>query len=281
MLRIATFNIGLARLRAAGAPLADAVAHASRRLPRIVGALAANAHGADIWLIQEAYHHSVRAALGGVRGFRLHAAATDGADTGLCVLVREDWPSGGLAVARFRALDWVETVVARKGAMRIDVETPLGPAQIGNLHASYDGRGRESIRRRAPGLRAEEVGQALDLIDSGGGGLKLLGGDFNLSLANEPAGHAVATTRGWRDLRETANAHDDAGVRTWSLDNPIAVSAPGEPAHDIDLIFMKDAPPSLRVETAHILTEPAVALPSGRQVPLSDHYALMAALIPA
>ncbi|PJK29460.1 endonuclease/exonuclease/phosphatase family protein [Minwuia thermotolerans] len=281
MLRIATFNIGLARLRAGGVPLVDAVAHAGRRLPRIVEALSANAPGIDIWLIQEAYHHSVRAALGGVSGFRLHAAAERSADTGLCVLVRRDWPSGGLAVVRFRALDWVETVVARKGAMRIDVETPLGPARVGNLHASYDGRGREGIRRTAPGLRAEEVGQALDLLESGGGGLKLLGGDFNLSLASEPAGHGVATARGWRDLRETADAHDDGGVRTWSLDNPIAVSAPGGPAHDIDLIFMKDAAPSLRVETAHILTEPAVPLPSGRHVPLSDHYALMATLIPA
>ena len=229
-------------------------------------------------LIQEAYHRSVRQALAAVRGFRVHAAADRGADTGLCILVREDWPSGGFAAARFPPLDWVETVVARKGVMSVEVETPVGPARIGNLHASYDGRGRRSIRRKAPGLRAAEVRQALDLMEREGGGLKLLGGDFNFSLAHEPAGHGVATAGGWRDLRETADRHDDAGVTTWSHGNPIAVSGTDEPAHDIDLIFMKDAAAPLRVETRHLFAEPITPLPSSRRIPLSDHYALMATL---
>lgn len=281
MLRIATFNIGLARLRLLEVPVVDGVPHATRRLPYIMDALAANPLGVDIWLLQEAYHPSVHSMLRALPGYSAFMAADAGPDTGLCILVRSDWPARGPAVTRFRQLDWVETVVARKGAMAVSVETPLGPVAVGNLHASYDGRGRERIRLKAPVLRAEEVAQSTAFMEAQGQGLmKLLGGDFNLSLFNEPTGHAVATERGWRDLRETADTFDDAGVKSWSLDNPLAHGIPTEPSHDIDLIFMRDAPDGLHVATRHALTEPVVPLPSGDSVPLSDHYAMLAEIGP-
>lgn len=281
MLRIATFNIGLARLRLAGIPVVDAVPHAAARLPHIVDALAANRPGADIWLLQEAYHPGVVSNFRDLDGFTTFAAADAGQDTGLCILVRADWKADGLSVTRFRPLDWLETVVARKGAMCVNVDTPMGRITVGNLHASYDGRGRRSIREKAPGLRAEQVAQSVAFMEARAAGrTKFLGGDFNLSGAHESAGHAAATDRGWRDLREDANTHDDAGVRSWSLANPLASGNPGENSHDIDLIFMKDAGREMAVRTAHVFTEPSVALPDGRNVPLSDHYALMAEVEP-
>lgn len=271
MIRIATFNIGLARLRLFGLTLKDAVPHALLRLAPIARALEANADDVDIYLLQETYGRDVVDRLMTIGGFRCFTAFAAGHDFGLTVLVRDGLAAGNLRTAAFPANDWVEVVVARKGVMSVDVETPLGPFRVGNLHASYDGRGRRSIAAKAPESRRRQVEIALELLEHDADGrLLVLGGDFNASRAFEPATWGIAPARGWLDCREAADgADDDAGVTSWSPTNPLTLGRGRN--EDIDLIFLRAAsPPAIR--TRHILTEPLVPLAGGRRVPLSDHY---------
>lgn len=276
MLTVATWNIGLARLTLFGIPLVDAVPYASARMQSVADALAARRDKIDIWLLQEAYGPGIRRRLRAVSGYRAILGPGWMRDRGLCILVRDDWKTGQADHRLFPANDWVEVLAAAKGVLTVDVETALGPLRLGTLHASYDGRGRRSIRDKAPLSRRRQARIAMELMDTGTAAPLILGGDFNASLAAEPETHRSITDRGWRDLALTADNRPDNGLTTW--DNSNRLAAGDDRNHDIDLLVSKGLPQDWTVTTEVFMQENALTLPGGGAIPLSDHHALKVTL---
>lgn len=275
---MATFNIGQAGLDLFGKRIRDGVPHASERLPHIARALEANDHGVDIWLLQEVYGQAALNSISGVAGYQPFLAESRPKKhaTGLAVLVREDWSADLLGKHRFPPLDRIEKSIANKGIMAVGVRSALGPVAVGNLHTCYDGSGEADARKKAPVLRRRQVEKAASFMSRlRDGAPVLLGGDFNFSLLGEPGNHAILTNGGWRDLREDATDHDDAGIRTWSSRNPLVREDPDYRDQDIDLMFALDDP-GWAFRTRHIFTSDIVETAKGDLIPLSDHYGLLA-----
>lgn len=261
-----------------GFRLRDGVPFATDRLPHIVDALTQNPHGIDIWLLQEVYGRAALSAVSAIPDFTpfLAEARPGRQPTGLAILVREDWKSELLGKARFAPLDRIEKSIANKGAMAVGVETDLGSIAIGNLHTCYDGRGEQEGRKKAPVFRRRQMEKATSFMDRHRDGAPaILGGDFNFSLKGEPGNHGILTNAGWRDLRETAAEHDDAGCRSWSAANALVAEDPDYPDQDIDMLFALDDP-GWDCRTRHIFTDDVVDLRNGEFVPLSDHFGLLA-----
>jgi endonuclease/exonuclease/phosphatase family metal-dependent hydrolase len=276
--RIATFNTGQAGLDLLGMRLRDGVPFATERLPAIADAIARNSDRIDVWLLQEVYGKAAMSAVSAIPSYQAFMAQSRPRNqaTGLAILVREDWPAQLLGKDRFAALDRIEKSIANKGIMAVGVETPDGPIAFGNLHTCYDGRGDQEARKKAPILRRRQLEKAAAFMSRHNGDTPaILGGDFNLSLQGEPGNHAVLTSKGWRDLRQNAVAHEGGSLATWSASNPIVTPDPDYPDQDIDLLFATGNP-DWQYSTRTIFTENIVDSPDGRQVPLSDHYGLMA-----
>lgn len=277
-MRIATFNTGQAGLDLFGRRLRDGVPHATRRLPMIAEALAENEEHIDVWLLQEVYGRTALDAIAGIPGYQpfLAQSRPRRQATGLAILVRQDWEAQLLGKSLFSPLDKIEKCIANKGIMVVVVETPLGPVAFGNLHTCYDGRGDPETRKRAPVLRRRQMEKSASILERlNGDGQAILGGDFNFSLRQEPGNHAVLTSKGWRDVRETAAEFDDRGVCSWSSRNPLVTPDPDYPDQNIDLLFAS-GDRGWQITASHIFTDDVVALPDGDMMPLSDHYGLKA-----
>lgn len=228
--------------------------------------------------MQEVYGRAALDAIRSIPGYQAFLAESRPRKqaTGLAILIRQGWPAELLGKHRFPPLDRIEKSIANKGIMAVGVETSSGPVAFGNLHTCYDGRGEHEIRKKAPVLRRRQMEKAASFMER----LRdrapaILGGDFNFSLTGEPGNHAVLTNAGWQDLRKTAIAHDGGGVTTWSATNPLVRPDPDYPDQDIDMLFATGGS-GWKAATRHIFTADCVGLADGTQVPLSDHYGLMA-----
>lgn len=273
MFRLATFNIGLARLHLLGQTVREGVPNQATRLPAICAWLDRNSVQADAWLLQEAYGADVVARLAACSGFRAVAARDSGADTGLVMLVRKDIRITHSSVLRFPAVDWIERFIARKGLQTVELEVDGHRFRIGNMHTSYDGRGRQAVAAIAPQMRQRQVGMALAAMEKDAGDRTLvLGGDFNAAATIEPATFRLGPSRGWRDGRLDAATWDDAGVTSWSNANPITNGS--SPDQDIDHVWVKAPTDDPVLHSRHVATGNSVPLPDGRMIPLSDHYGL-------
>ncbi len=275
MIRVATLNIGLARLHLLGLTLREGVPYQQARLPAILAYLARNAAGADVWLLQEAYGRGVARRLGLTPGFRAVAARAQGPDTGLVMLVRKGLSIGNAESLPLPAVDWVERFVARKGLQCIDLAIDGHRFRVGNLHTSYDGRGKAEVAARAPASRRQQITMALDSLERDAQDSTLiLGGDFNASAVQEPETFAIGHARGWLDARVDAESHDAAGVMTWSRENPVVRG--DAPDQDIDHIWIRPPAGPVRIVSRHVATRRNAVTPDGTAIPLSDHYGLVA-----
>ncbi|MDF1737434.1 MAG: hypothetical protein P1U37_19260 [Minwuia sp.] len=273
MFRLATFNIGLARLHLLGQTLREGVPHQAERLPAICAFLDRNSEQVDAWLLQEAYGRDVVARLARCAGFRVIAARDSGPDTGLVMLIRKDLRITQPAVLQFPAVDWVERFIARKGLQFVDIEVAHKRFRVGNMHTSYDGRGRQKIAAVAPGMRRRQIGMALDaMAEASADRTLVLGGDFNAAAAFEPETFRLGASHGWKDARADAHEWDGSGVTSWSNANPIING--DSPDQDIDHVWVRPADPGLVLRSRHIATRHTVPLPDGQMIPLSDHYGL-------
>lgn len=273
MLRIATFNIGLARLHLLGKTLREGVPHQAARLPAICAWLSRNEERVDVWLLQEAYGRDVVAQLARSTGFRVVAAHDNGPDAGLVMLLRRDIRIGQPATLQFPVVDWVERFIARKGMQFVDLEVAGQRFRVGNMHTSYDGRGRQKIAAMAPEVRRRQIGTALDaMAEASADHTLVLGGDFNASAAYEPESFRLGAAQGWKDARLDAVEWNDAGVTSWSNANPIING--DSPDQDIDHVWVRPAAPGLTLRSRHVATRHTVPLPDGQMIPLSDHYGL-------
>ena len=284
MLRILTFNTGLTEIRLFGAALYEDVPHVVPRAARLAPALREVA--ADIVLLQELVPQRVKKALAAeLRDLYPHRAGI-GEDsrfygTGLLTLSRH--PIENAACTPFSEQTFEEGLFGPRGMLACTVRTPaLGPCRVINLHATAGGAYRQRRRQTAPDLRSAQVAEAIAAAGAPFDGTVVLAGDFN----SDPARDAMTDERlhaaGFADvaghLPETARPSG-----TWDPANPLNRSRATGPARRVDHIFVREGGgQSVEARDVRIvLDEPAVPVPDGGTVPLSDHYGLLATLAPA
>ena len=155
----------------------------------------------------------------------------------------------------------------------------LGRCRVTNLHVTAGGAYRQRRRRGAPDLRGAQIAEAIAAAGAPFDGTVVLAGDFNCDPAEAPALDRRLQGAGFGD------AAAGASRATWDPQNPLNRGRASGAARRVDHIFVR-AGGGRRVAVADmrvVLDEPAVPLPGGggAALPLSDHYGLVAELVPA
>ena len=282
MLRILTFNTGLTEIRLFGAALYEDVPHV---VPRAAGlAPALREVGADIVLLQELVPQRVKIALAAALRDLYPYRAGIGEDsrfygTGLLTLSRH--PIEDAACTPFAAQTLEEGLFGPRGMLRCTVRTPaLGPCRVVNLHATAGGAYRQRRRQGAASRRSAQIAEAIAAAALSEGTV-VLAGDFNSDPATDAACDARLSAAGFADA--VTLAPDPARRRsTWDPANPLNRSRAGAAPRRVDHIFVRPSGsrPVAARDVRIVLDEPAVPVPEGGTVPLSDHYGLLAALAP-
>ena len=109
----------------------------------------------------------------------------------------------------------------------------------------------------------------------------MLGGDFNSDPDKDPATGPRLSAAGFAsvDARLPGSARPPG---TWDPANPLNRSRASGPARRVDHVFVRahGGQPVEARDVRIVLDEPAVPVPDGDAVPLSDHYGLLATLAP-
>ena len=283
MLRILTFNTGLTEIRLFGAALYEDVPHVVPRAARLAPAL--RGLGADIVLLQELVPQRVKKQLAAeLRDLYPHRAGIDEDSrfygTGLLTLSRH--PLEEPSCTPFAEQTLEEGLFGPRGMLGCTAQTPgLGPCRVINLHATAGGAYRQRRRLGAPDRRSAQIAQAIDAAGAAFDGMVVLAGDFNSDPATDPTTDRRLSAAGFSDI--AAHLPDSARPQgTWDPANPLNGSRASGAARRVDHIFVRPRGDH-RVEASDVrivLDEPAVPVPNGGPLPLSDHYGLLATLAP-
>ena len=283
MLRILTFNTGLTEIRLFGAALYEDVPHVVPRAACLASAL--RGVGADIVLLQELVPQRVKLRLASeLRDLYPHRAGIREDSrfygTGLLTLSRHAIEDA--ACTPFAAQTLEEGLFGPRGMLGCTVRTPaLGPCRVINLHATAGGAYRQRRRQGAASRRDAQIAEAIAAAAAPSEGPVVLAGDFNSDPATDAAADARLAAAGFCDA--AAPAPDQARrPGTWDPANPLNRSRSGGAARRVDHIFVRPSvsQPVAAREVGIVLDEPAVSVPDGDAVPLSDHYGLLATLAP-
>ena len=284
MLRILTFNTGLTEIRLFGAALYEDVPHVVPRAAHLSPAL--RGVGADIVLLQELVPQRVKKQLEAeLRDLYPHRAGIDEDSrfygTGLLTLSRH--PLEEPSCTPFAEQTLEEGLFGPRGMLSCTVRTPgLGPCRVINLHTTAGGAYRQRRRLGAPDRRSAQIAEAIEGAGAPFEGTVVLAGDFNSDPATDPTTDRRLSAAGFVDV--AARLPDSARPQgTWHPNNPLNRSRATGAARRVDHIFVRRHI-DRRVETSDVrivLDEPAVPVPGGDPLPLSDHYGLLAMLAPA
>ena len=283
MLRILTFNTGLTEIRLFGAALYEDVPHVIARAARLAPAL--RSVDADIVLLQELVPQRVKTRLAAeLRDLYPHRAGIDEDTrfygTGLLTLSRH--PIEDASCTAFAEQTFEEGLFGPRGKLGCTVRTPdLGPCRVFNLHATAGGASRRRRRQGAPGRKSAQLAQAIEAAAAPFEGTVVLAGDFNSDPAADPTTGPRLSAAGFADIA-ARRPNADRPPGTWDPANPLNRGKASGAARRVDHILLR--PPAGRgVETSEVrivLDEPAVPVPGGDPLPLSDHYGLLATLTP-
>ena len=283
MLSILTFNTGLTEIRLFGAALYEDVPHVVPRAAHLAPAL--RRVDADIVLLQELVPQRVKVKLATeLRDLYPHRAGiTEDSrfyGTGLLTLSRH--PIEEASCKPFANQTLEEGLFGPRGMLGCTVRTPgLGRCRAINLHATAGGAYRQRRRQGAPDRRSAQIAEAIDAAGAPFDGTVVLAGDFNSDPATDPT---TARRLSAADFANVAARLPEAArpPGTWDPANPLNCGRASGAARRVDHIFV-------RPRTEHgvaasdvrtVLAEPAVPLPDGDALPLSDHYGLLATLTP-
>ena len=284
MLRILTLNTGLTEIRLFGTALYEDVPHVPARAAHLAEAL--RGMDADIVLLQELVPQRVKVKLSAeLRALYPHRAGvaedTRFYGTGLLTLSRH--PMEQARCTPFAQQTLEEGLFGPRGMLACTVRTPgLGPVRVINLHATAGGAYRRKRRGGAADRRSAQVAEAIEAAGAAFDGTVVLAGDFNCDPAADPTAGGLLQGAGFEDV--AAGLPDEARPQgTWDPANPLNRSRAAGPARRVDHIFVRPggdrriAVDSVRI----VLDEPAVPVPGGAVLPVSDHYGLLAELTPA
>ena len=282
MLRILTFNTGLTEIRLFGAALYEDVPHVVARAAHLAPAL--RGVDADIVLLQELVPQRVKVRLAAeLRDLYPHSAgiAEDSRfyGTGLLTLSRDAMTDASCTSFAQQTLE--EGLFGPRGMLACTVRTPdLGPVRVINLHATAGGAYRRKRRLGAADRRSAQVAEA---IEAAGAALRRHGRArrrLQLRPGRGPRDRP-ALGRRWlcgRCRRTTGRcpAPEAPGTR------PIRSTEAGPPAPPAGWTTSscgRAAADGVAVSAVRtVLDEPAVPLPDGKPLPVSDHYGLLAEL---
>ena len=284
MLRVLTLNTGLTEIRLFGAALYEDVPHVPARAAHLAEAL--RGVDADIVLLQELVPQRVKVRLAAeLRALYPHRAgiAEDSRfyGTGLLTLSRHSMEQARCTSFAQQTLE--EGLFGPRGMLACTVRTPgLGRMRVFNLHATAGGAYRRKRRGGAADRRSAQVAEAIEAAGAPFDGTVVLAGDFNCDPAADPTAGGLLRGAGFEAA--AAGLPDEARPPgTWDPANPLNRSRAAGPARRVDHIFMRPggdrriAVDSVRI----VLDEPAVPVPGGAALPVSDHYGLLAELTPA
>ena len=283
MLSVLTFNTGLTEIRLFGAALYEDVPHVIARAAHLAPAL--RRVDADIVLLQELVPQRVKKGLAAeLRDLYPHRAGieedTRFYGTGLLTLSR--YPIEEASCKPFANQTLEEGLFGPRGMLGCTVRTPgLGPCRVINLHATAGGAYRQRRRQGTPDRRSAQIAEAIDAAGSPFEGTVVLAGDFNNDPATDPATGRRLAAAGFVDV--AACLPDDARPPgTWDPANPLNRDRASGKARRVDHIFVRPRTEhGVEASDARIvLAEPAVPLPDGDALPVSDHYGLLATLTP-
>ena len=283
MLSVLTFNTGLTEIRLFGAALYEDVPHVIARAAHLAPALCRV--DADIVLLQELVPQRVKKGLAAALGdLYPHRAGIEEDSrfygTGLLTLSR--YPIEEASCTPFANQTFEEGLFGPRGMLGCTVRTPgLGPCRAINLHATAGGAYRQRRRRGTPDRRSAQIAEAIDAAGASFEGTVVLAGDFNNDPATDPATGRRLAAAGFVDV--AACLPDDARPPgTWDPANPLNCGRASGAARRVDHIFVRPrAGHGVEASDVRIvLDEPAVPLPAGDALPVSDHYGLLAALTP-
>ena len=283
MLSVLTFNTGLTEIRLFGAALYEDVPHVVPRAAHLAPAL--RRLGADIVLLQELVPQRVKRALATeLRDLYPHRAGiaedTRFYGTGLLTLSRH--PIEDAACIPFAEQTFEEGLFGPRGILSCTVRTPgLGPCRVLNLHATAGGASRKRRRQGAPGRKSAQIAEAVAAAGAPFDGPVVLAGDFNSDPATDAAAGERFRAAGFSDASALLPGLGPP-PGTWDPANPLNRSRAGGPARRVDHIFIRPraSQPVEARDVRIVLDEPAVPVPGGNAVPLSDHYGLLATLAP-
>ena len=276
MLRVLTFNTGLTEIRLFGAALYEDVPHVLSRAAHLAAAL--RTVDADIVLLQELVPQRVKKRLAAtLRDLYPHHAgiAEDSRFYGTGLLTLSRHPIESASCTPFAQQTLEEGFFGPRGMLRCTLRTPdFGGVRVINLHATAGGAYRRHRRKGAPDRRSAQIAEAIGAAAAPFDGAVVFAGDFNCSPATAP----------WvgRRLQEAGFTDTAAGLSrgTWDPENPLNRGRSTGAAQRVDHVFVRDGG-GRRVSLAEariVLDEPAVHLPGGEMLPVSDHYGLFAAL---
>ena len=283
MLSVLTFNTGLTEIRLFGAALYEDVPHVIARAAHLAPAL--RSVDADIVLLQELVPQRVKKQLAAaLRDLYPHRAGiTEDSrfyGTGLLTLSRH--PINEASCTPFAEQTLEEGIFGPRGMLGCKVRTPgLGLCRVINLHATAGGAYWKRRRQGAPDRRSAQIAEAIDAAGAPFDGTIVLAGDFNSDPANDPTAHQRLSAAGFSDVADCLpDAARPSG--TWDPNNPLNRGRASGAARRVDHIFVRPrAGHGLEASDVRIvLDEPAVPLPDGDALPLSDHYGLLATLTP-
>ena len=282
MLSVLTFNTGLTEIRLFGAALYEDVPHVVPRAAHLAPAL--RRVDADIVLLQELIPQRVKKQLAAaLRDLYPHRAGieedTRFYGTGLLTLSRH--PIEEASCKPFANQTLEEGLFGPRGMLGCTVRTPgLGRCRAINLHATAGGAYRQR-RKGAPDRRSAQIAEAIVTAGAPFEGTVVLAGDFNSDPATDPATGRRLAAAGFVDVADCLpDAARPSG--TWDPNNPLNRGRASGAARRVDHIFVRPhgdrgvAASDVRI----VLDEPAVPLPDGDALPLSDHYGLLATLTP-
>ena len=200
--------------------------------------------------------------------------------TGLLTLSR--YPIEEASCTPFAHQTFEEGLFGPRGMLGCTVRTPgLGPCRVINLHATAGGAYRRHRRQGAPNRRSAQVAEAIDAAGAPFDGTVVLAGDFNSDPATDPTTARRLSAAGFANVAaRLPEAARPPG--TWDPANPLNRDRASGKARRVDHIFVRPrAGHGVEASDVRIvLDEPAVPLPNGDALPLSDHYGLLATLTP-
>ena len=280
MLRILTFNTGLTEIRLFGAALYEDVPHVVPRAAHLAPAL--RRVNADIVLLQELVPQRVKVRLASeLRDLYPHRAgiAEDSRFYGTGLLTLSRHPIEDASCTPFAAQTFEEGLFGPRGMIGCTVRTPgLGPCRVINLHATAGGASRKRRRQGAPGRKSAQIAEAINAAGAPFEGSVLLAGDFNSDPATDPtAGRRLGFVDVADCVPDTARPPG-----TWDPANPLNRSKASGAARRVDHIFLRphEDQAVAATDVRIVLDEPAVPIQGGDPLPLSDHYGLLATLMP-
>lgn len=279
MARVLTLNAYLLDVRLFGhIRVYKAAPHIEPRRKALLKAL--HDSGADIVCLQEVFRRPHRAALAdGLKTVFPHAAGIDhpGIPLGTGLLMLSRHPIREVSPREFRAAFFEERLAIRMGMLDCVIELPdLGPTRVIDFHLCAGGLKHHPEALPAEAVRSRQIGELLAAAHAPGPKSVVLAGDLNSGPHTSPANYRQVLAGGFRD----ALAETGSEAFTWDPANPMITGELNRslPPQRIDHVFLRG--PIAATAAGLALHEPRAELPDGRHVPVSDHFGLLAEILP-